>query len=211
MRPIFKTSMICLAALFVLSAAVPAGAVVKFELAGGADFPTGEFNDYWTIGFGGSGTILFELTPFTSVGVNLGYNAIGLDEDDLRAGFSIPESVEFSGGDASIFNVCGELRFHTGAMDKATFSGGVGLGLYNVGISDFEVSEGGLTETLSYDRENQLGGYFHAGFAMSMSPAVQIGLKGQMTFFKIEKISEDFEIGETRSFLSVMAVIMVGI
>ena len=196
---------ICLVIVLVGVLATSCSATIKLELAGGANFPTADFNDYWGIGLGGDVTLLFELNPFFSAGVNLAYNNNPFDSDTYEKQQNLGSNYSVTGGDASVFSACGELRAHTGAMDKATFFGGLGIGLFNSSFKDIKPSVGKIIELES---ENQLGGYLHAGLAMSVSPNVLLGLKGQINFFKNEEVSV-LNIGEMMSYFSLKAVTIV--
>ena len=195
---------ICLLAGSVFS---PLQAQVYFDLGGGVAIPTGDLNDYWGMGPALSGTILFPATPFVSVGVNLGFSKMGFDHDTFVKDIGEPD-LDLSGGDLSVFNVCGELRVHAGAMQKAYVFGGAGLGLYNIGISD--LTDG--VDNLSFDSENKVGGYIHAGFAMPITPIMKIGVRGQFNFYKIDK-NEEMEdyFSETQNFFSLMGVLIIGL
>ena len=119
--------------LFVLFA-TPGSAQIMIELQGGAAFPTGEQNEYWGIGFSGGGTLLYELTPFVSLGVNLAYSKMGLDTEHYKSKFG-KDDWELSGADMTVFSACGELRAHAGAMDFATLFAGAGFGFFQLGIT----------------------------------------------------------------------------
>lgn len=202
------------AVLLILAVLVPTqvSAQVSLELQGGALFPTGDLNEYWGIGFTAGGTVLYELTPFVSIGVNLAYSKTGLDDGSVRAAFDLPDELELEGGAASIFSACGEIRAHAGAMDMATVFAGVGFGLFNIGLTDMSGTYEGDTETVSFDRENQPGGYIHAGAAVNVSPMVKLGIKGQMTFYATNNSEEAelFELGESRNYFSLIGALIIG-
>ncbi len=193
-------------------ASTQASAQVSLELQGGALFPTGDFNEYWGIGYTTGGTVLYELTPFVSIGVNLAYSKLGLDDGSYKTAFNLADDVEIEGGDASIFSACGEIRAHAGAMDMATVFAGAGFGLFNLGLSDLKTTDQGTTDTESFERENQPGGYIHAGAAVNVSSMVKLGIKGQMTFYATgnSEETEFFKLSETRSYFSLIGAVIIG-
>ncbi|MBN2184528.1 MAG: hypothetical protein JW746_04295 [Candidatus Krumholzibacteriota bacterium] len=203
-RKIAAVLMVCLLAGSVFS---PLQAMVHFDLGGGVAMPTGDLNDYWGMGPVFSGTILFPATPFVSIGANFGFSKMAFDHDTFADAIGEPD-LDLSGGDLSVLNVCAELRVHAGAMEMAYIFGGAGLGLYNIGLSD--LTDG--NETLEFDRENKVGGYIHAGFAMPITPMIKLGLKGQFNFYKVDK-NEDLDeyFAETQNFFSLMGILIIGL
>jgi len=210
MRSVKKISILGAFVISFILAATPSIAQITLELQGGATFPTGDLNEYWNIGYTAGSTILYEVTPFVSLGVNLAYSGMGLDADRLKGELNL-EEWDISGGTASVFSACGEIRAHAGAMDVATIFAGAGFGLFHIGLSDIESTFEDEKETSSFASEDQPGGYIHAGGAIPLSPMVKLGLKGQFTFYQIK--NEDLEYmldaSEGRSFVSLMAVLII--
>ncbi|MCK4235736.1 MAG: hypothetical protein KAX38_01370 [Candidatus Krumholzibacteria bacterium] len=187
----------------------------SFELGGGIAGPTGDSADYWKWdkSFGLSGGAYRELTPFTSLGLNCGYTRLAFD-GEAYSRFLVKPTVTIDGGNYSIMTVCAEVRFHVGAMDMAHFFGGVGGGLYKMGLSDITYSD--ATGTQKFDSENKFGAYIHAGTAFSVTPLVKLGLKGRYNFFSGFQptydngvVATDFK--ELSSFWELSAFVLIGV
>ncbi|MCG7852454.1 MAG: hypothetical protein MIO92_08015 [Methanosarcinaceae archaeon] len=191
--------------------ALPSEAQISVECQGGPAFPMGDLNEYWGIGYTFGGTLLYEVTPFVSLGVNLAYSNMGLDTGRVKGNLGL-EDWDISGGSASIFSACGEIRAHSGAMDMATLFAGAGFGLFHIGLTDIEISNGADDETASFDSEDQPGGYIHAGGTIPLTQMVRLGLKGQYTFYQMKNgdLMDMLTVSEGRSFFSFMAALVIG-
>lgn len=187
---------------------VPLQAQIYLDLSGGVVVPIGEMNDYWGMGPGFSGSILYQVTPFVSVGANFGYSKMGFDDGSYRDEMSEPDAFDISGGDLSVFNACGELRIHAGAMEKAFVFGGAGLGLFNIGRSDLTL---GTKPEFSDDGVNKLGGFINAGVVVPLMPLVKLGVKGQYTLYSIDDDKAFPELENTRNYFTVMGVLIIGL
>lgn len=191
-------SLVLLAAMLGAGAASAGG---TFLLGGGLAFPTGDLNDVvttdgWEKGLAFDGTALFEMNPTLSVGLNLGYRQLTLKEDNFLGWDS------YDGGDLGFLNACGEIRMHTGAMDKARLWVNLGLGAYGISRSDLTVSDGVDSQTFVFESETRVGGYAGLGTAMPVGTTMGLGLEG-----KYHLILEDMG-GYTFSCFEMKAVFM---
>lgn len=191
----------------------PVGAASTFELGAGFASPMGNLQDYWNTGLGLNGAFMIEIMPFVSAGVSASYSTLGFDSDAIMPA-DAPEDFSASGGDVSIISLCAEVRGQTGAMDKAVFFGGAGLGLYMVGISDITAGVPGDMETVTFDTKNRFGGFANAGFAIPISAMIRLGARAQYNIYWIHEGGGEAGIvgggdDETSSFLSVQALMMI--
>ncbi|MBN2069948.1 MAG: hypothetical protein JW814_00715 [Candidatus Krumholzibacteriota bacterium] len=207
-KKFFAALAFCLLAALPFS---PLQAQVHFDIGGGIAAPTGDLNDYWGMGPALSGTILFPATPFISVGANIGFSKMGFDHEAFLDAMDAPPDIDLSGGDLSVISACGEIRLHAGAMEKAYVFGGAGLGLFHYSLSDLTDGE----DSLTFESENKLGGYIHAGVAMPITPIMKIGVRGQMNFFSNGSDSDDDEgfedTSSTNNYFSLMGVLIIGL
>jgi len=162
-----------------------------------------------------NGAFLMEITPFVSGGFSASYSTLGFDADAVKAEAEDPASFSVSGGDVSIVSFCGELRGQTGAMDKAIFYGGAGMGLYRVSISDITAGYADDMETVTIDTKNRFGGFVNVGFAVPVSPMIGLGARAQYNiYWTHEGGGESGIVGgddETSSFLAVQAMVMISL
>jgi hypothetical protein len=211
MQSLKRISIVGAVVLPLLLVAITAEAQISLELQGGATFPTGDLNDYWNIGYTAGGTFLYELTPFVSLGVNLAYSGMGLDADKVKDEMDM-DDWDISGGTATVFSACAEVRAHAGAMDMATLFAGAGFGLFHIGVTDIESTFEDEKETSTFDSEDQPGGYVHAGGAIPLSPMIKLGIKAQWTFYQMKNddLKDMLEASEGRNFASVTAALIIG-
>jgi hypothetical protein len=199
----------------------------RFELGAGIASPVGNFQDNWNTGLGLNGALLMEITPFVSGGFSASYSTLGFDTDvakaaRARAAAQDPAKFTASGGDASIISLCGELRAQTGAMDKAVFYGGAGMGLYVVSISNIISGDPsalngtpGAMKTETFKTKNRFGGFANAGFAIPVSSMIRIGARAQYNIYWAHEGGGESVIvssgDATSSFLAVQALVMVSL
>jgi hypothetical protein len=196
------------AVVMILGGKVAAGS--RFELGAGIASPVGNLQDNWNTGLGLNGAFLMEITPFVSGGFSASYSTMGFDVDAFKAEAADPEHFIASGGDISIMSFCGELRGQTGAMDKALFYGGAGIGLYLVSIADITAGYTDDMETVTFDRKSRFGGFVNAGFAIPVSPIIGLGARAQYNIYWTHEGGGESGIAggsnETSSFLAVQAM-----
>lgn len=204
-----------------------ASAEKRFELGAGIASPVGTFQDGWNTGLGLNGAFMMELTPFVSGGFSASYSTMGFDTDVARAAAAKaaakdPAKFTASGGDISIISLCGELRAQTGAMDKAVFYGGAGMGLYVVGISDITSGDPSALKgdpsalkTEAFKTKNRFGGFANAGFAIPVASRIRLGARAQYNIYSAHEgggASAIVNSGEaTSSFFSVQAMVMISL
>jgi hypothetical protein len=194
--------------VFVVTAALAifvsshASADMGFEFNIGMDSPVGDLNEYWRVGLGLNGGFFGEITPFVSAGVTAGFSLFGLDENHVLEVIEAPDDYAIDGGSMSVFSLCAELRAHAGAMDKATFFGGIGGGLFVVNLDEIRDPADELV-TSPFDWENKIGGYINAGMSYPISDMVGLGFKLKYTIFSAGSDIGFLELEDTRSYFSV--------
>lgn len=201
------------AVIMILGGQVAAGS--RFELGAGIASPVGNLQDNWNTGLGLNGAFLMEITPFISGGFSASYSTLGFAGDAVKAEAADPEHFTASGGDVSIIPFCGELRGQTGAMDKALFYGGAGLGLYMVSIADITSGYADAMETTTFDTKNRFGGFVNAGFAIPVSTMIGLGARAQYNIYWTHEGGGEAGIvgagNDTSSFLTVQAMVTIAL
>jgi hypothetical protein len=195
-----------LAAMLAVCVASQASADMGFEFNIGMDSPVGDLNEYWRAGIGLNGGFFGEITPFFSAGVSAGYSMFGLDEDHVLDVINPPDDYSIDGGSMSVISLCAELRAHAGAMDKATFFGGIGGGLFMVNLDEIKDYNDDLV-TMPFDWENKIGGYVNAGMSYPISDTVGLGFKLKYTVFSAGSDTGYLELEDTRSFFSIHGLV----
>jgi hypothetical protein len=125
---------------------------VGFNLRGGLATPVGNFNEAFNLGFGIHSSVYVEFSPVAALGLGVGFNRFALE----NLGDS---EFDVSGGDASILDICPELRFMAGTGDMGTFAFVIGAGWYRLMKSDLEVTEllTGDKVVLEFDSLSEFG------------------------------------------------------
>lgn len=199
-----------LAAALVLCAPLQASADMGFEFNIGMDSPVGDLNEYWRVGLGLNGGFFGEITPLVSAGITVGYSKFGLDEDHLLDVLEAPDDVTIDGGDMSAISICAELRAHAGAMDKATFFGGIGAGLFMVNLEELKDGDDNLV-TEAFDWENKIGGYVNGGMSYPITDSVGLGFKLKYTVFSAGDDTGFLDLENTRSYFSIHGLVTFAI
>jgi hypothetical protein len=194
------------AAVFAVCATSQANADMGFEFNIGMDSPVGDLNEYWRVGLGLNGGFFGEITPFVSAGVTAGFSMFGLDENHVLDVIEAPDDYSIDGGNMSVISLCAELRAHAGAMDKATFFGGIGGGLFVVNLDEIK-DAGDELVTTPFDWENKIGGYVNAGMSYPISDVVGLGFKLKYTVFSVGSDIGFLELEDTRSFFSIHGLV----
>lgn len=187
-----------------------ASADMGFEFNIGMDSPIGDLSEYWHVGIGMNGGFFVEITPFISAGLIAGFSTLGLDEDHLLDAIEAPEGFSIDGGNMSIIPICLELRAHAGAMDKATFFGGIGAGLFMVNLDEIEDDEG-QPVTEAFDWENKIGGYINGGLSYPISDTFGLGFKLKYTIFSAGDDTGFLDLDNTRSYFSIHGLLTFAI
>ena len=193
-----------IALMLAVALGVPAQAQHAVEASFGLSIPTGDLSEYWNSSLTLNGGFYLETSPFTMLGFCGGFNKFGLDKD----AYNRPSNYQISGGDLSVFSFCAEGRVKTGSMHKAHFYAGIGGGLYSVGTSDLTQGYPGDSQTTTFDRKNQIGGFLGGGATYPVSTQIKMGVKGQVHFFSVGDDHGFEDIGETRAFYSLQFLLM---
>ncbi|UCF04161.1 MAG: hypothetical protein JSV33_09420 [bacterium] len=196
-------------AITILLLSLPALAETQFELSFGMDSPTGSLNEFWRVGFGINAGAFLEITPFTSAGLCIGYSRMSLDEEHLLEYISAPSDFTVE-GNFSVISICGELRMSAGAMDKAIFFGGIGVGLFMADMPQI-VDQFNYAVTTAFDWENKIGGYVNAGFAYPVSDMINIGLKAKYSIFSVGDDIGWANLETFRGWLTFQALAMISL
>jgi len=190
-----------------------AAADSTFDIGAGVATPLGDVNRYWGQGISVNASYLYETTPFIAFGLSGGYHKMALDRGAYRRNVGLASDADVSGGDLSVITACGEFRLKTGAMDKAAFYGCLGLGVFIVGISDLTAPSAvtGIETTVSFDSATRIGGYAGAGFGLPVSPRLKIGADARYNLYSVRQNSDLRGVGQTRQFVTVRAMAILGL
>jgi opacity protein-like surface antigen len=208
MRPL------CAAPLLVALLAGPAAAAITVDAGGGLALPVSDLSDYWNLGFSTNATALFELTPFAAAGVSASYSQMPLDKDAYLQALRVlyPSITSVGGGGLSVLTACAEFRAKTGAMDRALVYACAGTGFHFIFQEDVSMVASGQVPAGKFDTETRLGGYLGAGFGAPVSPTLKLGAEVRYNVFSVETEEGVFpDVGDTRSFLTIRAVVIFGL
>jgi hypothetical protein len=173
---------------------------VGFTLAGGLATPALDFNDWANLGFGVHGSFYVEVSPVSAVGIGIGYNRFGLDQDNYIY-------YDVDGGEPSILSICSEIRFMAGTGDMGTFAFIVGGGWYRLMRADMTTSASSagdfdyIARNLEFDPQSELGVNVGGQALYPMSDTVKIG--AETRFHAV------FTDDETTTFFDFMAVLAI--
>lgn len=210
MRNAFWT--LCLALALASAATQGASAGNVFDAGVELVVPVGALNDYWDLGMGASGSYLFELSPFTAAGVSFGYHRCPLDKGAFTDGLDGGSDAAVDGGALSVMTLCGEFRLKSGAMDRAVVFGFAGVGFDFVKTGDLTIAEVGEEDrTIVSDTQVRLGGYFGGGFGAPLNNKVKLGLDARAYVFTVEDEPQIGELDSSLTFLSLRALVMIGL
>lgn len=188
-----------------------AAAGITVDAGGGLALPVSDLSDYWNLGFSANATALFELTPFTAAGVSASYSQMALDEDGYLDAFGNPSGMTVDGGGLSVLTACAEFRAKTGAMDRALVYACAGTGFHFIMQDDLKRT-GVVPATTEFDTETRLGGYLGAGFGAPVSPTLKLGAEVRYNIFSVETEEGVFpDVGDTRSFVTIRALVIFGL
>lgn len=192
-----------------------AAAGITVDAGGGLALPVSDLSDYWNLGFSANATALFELTPFTAAGVSASYSQMALDEDGYLGAIRVlyPGITSVGGGGLSVLTACAEFRAKTGAMDRALAYACAGAGFHFIMQDDLTVrGTGTLPPPTKFDTETRLGGYLGAGFGAPVSPTLKLGAEVRYNIFSVETEEGVFpDVGDTRSFVTIRALVIFGL
>ena len=186
-----------------------AGNTINFGV--GIASPIGDLNEYWTDGISVGGTYVMEVSPSLGLGFDASYNKLSLDDTKTitKLGLSTATTT-IAGGAATIFNAAAELRLKAGSMDTAMFWGSLGGGFMVLGMEDLIITEGSTSVALIAESATKLGGYLGAGAAMPLNPTLRVGLEARYMMYTVGDSEGFTEIEDSRNFLTLRAVVVLG-
>ena len=158
MKKLTIAAVLVLTLMFSGSAMAGGGAAY---IGGGVSMPSGDWSDFWKMGFGGAAGIGFQVSPTMEVGARVAYTSFPFD--DLGTGL-------VEGGEVTTLAILGDLKFYfTGQNTEAKFKPYVSG---TVGITMFKLNEAtilGVVDTPEWTEEPLTFG-FGGGFDYMFGP-----------------------------------------
>jgi len=153
--------------------------------------PNGDIADAYDGGIGVNGRFLKEMTPFTGLGLGLGFQNFGLGADIEDSFEALDSTVD--GGGLNVLTAEVLLEAKSGAVDLTRFSGWIGAGLYYASAGDLAVTDSGGTTT-TFEGESKARFGFSVGGAVHIPMGgFRLGATAQFRAFTVEAATADSE------------------
>lgn len=180
---------------FMLSGTAMAGEMKPAAyLGGGISMPSGDFSDFWKMGFGGAGRFGLQISPAIEIGGTVAYSSVPFDDDNLcdyveSIAGPIADDVTFEGADITLLEFLADVKFliqagEEGAPFKPYLSGTVGM--TNVSIDDFTYTYGSTSVTVEKAKSTELSFGLGAGFEYMFGPKTGLWVDGKYMIINTE-------------------------
>jgi opacity protein-like surface antigen len=180
-----KLMLLAVLGMFAVSPAFADKGDFWFGLNAGVSGPTGDFSDFADMGWQGTATGTYMLTPALGLGADLGYHSWG-GSDDYDAFLQFISGDPAAEGSFTAIQGTGHLTFMIPMEGKARPYLQGGLGVYNV-KAKVETSTDDVDDSSS-DFGFNLGG----GVNFLVSPMYMVGLGAAYHSIQTEDTSTDF-------------------
>ena len=183
-----KVVPLALGALLIMVAPVMAQSHADIDV--GWALPNGDIADAYDGGIGVNGRFVKEMTPFTGLGLGVGFQNFSLGADLEEAFEALNATVD--GGGLNLITAEVILEAKSGAVDLTRFAGWVGAGLYYAAASDLDITSGNVTTTAEGESKARFG--FSVGGSVHIPMGgVRLGATAQFRAFTVEAATADSE------------------
>lgn len=173
--------------VMILAAAISVSAqdVKPFNLyfGAGASSPSGDWNDFYGMGFHGMAGLGFKASPAFEIIPKLEYHAFGPDKDAYTALYQLGGETYTEGGNTKAFMFGADTRLSFGAPIAPTKPFvQAGLGFANVSLSDIKTD----LATYSANSETKLYYSFGGGLEFAAGPSMKLFFMGRYVSIQTE-------------------------
>lgn len=172
----------------------------------GISFPISpeEFSDYWSLGFNVGGGVGYSISNMFSLRGLLDYNSFSFDEDTFLKDLGVSGSgVTVDGLSASIFTFTVNAKsFFSSTPGTVAPYTTLGLGYFNLALSDVTVSYQGASQSVDFGSESGFNMIFGGGLDFNV---------GSIDIFLELDYGASFTKGETTYYLPIKSGVKIGV